>query len=130
MHYLAICAIVKDENRDLREWAAYHLLAGVERIVLFDHQSAAPVAAELRPLVERGQVEVLITSSSYPQIPEYNCFLHNRRDVAQWVAFIDADEFLVPVKTDDLRGVLQPFEPHGGLAVNWRMFGSSGHVTR
>ena len=30
----------------------------------------------------------------------------------------------------DLFQVLRPYEKYGGLALNWRMFGSSGHLKR
>jgi hypothetical protein len=42
-------------------------------------------------------------------------------------AFIDVDEFLVLTDegTPDLPSLLREFEGHGGLAVNWRIFGSS-----
>ena len=46
-------------------------------------------------------------------------------------AFIDADEFLVPMDgTPDLPTLLRDYERYGGLAVNWRMFGSNGHQER
>ena len=63
-----------------------------------------------------------------------------------WLGFIDIDEFLVlrdpksssngtaqqqPLASPpDLIRFLKPYEKHGGLVVNWRMFGSSGHVQR
>ena len=42
-------------------------------------------------------------------------------------AFIDADEFLLLTDgTPDLPTLLRGYEHHGGLAVNWRMFGAGG----
>jgi hypothetical protein len=35
-----------------------------------------------------------------------------------------------PLPVPDLFQVLRPYEKYGGLALNWRMFGSSGHVKR
>jgi hypothetical protein len=41
-------------------------------------------------------------------------------------AFIDVDEFLVIMDgSPDLPSLLREYEGCGGLAVNWRMFGSS-----
>jgi hypothetical protein len=34
------------------------------------------------------------------------------------------------VEVPSLPKVLRQFEPYGGLAVNWRFFGTSGHATR
>ncbi len=56
-----------------------------------------------------------------------------------WLGFIDVDEFIVvkPNVTQgkleyapDLFQFLQPYQDAGGLVVNWRMFGSSGHRSR
>lgn len=42
-------------------------------------------------------------------------------------AFIDTDEFLIPANSEeDLPILLREYESYGGLAVNWRMFGSGG----
>lgn len=42
-------------------------------------------------------------------------------------AYIDIDEFFVFYdSTPDLPTLLHEYEGYGGLAVNWRMFGSSG----
>lgn len=51
---------------------------------------------------------------------------------ARWLAFIDADEFFVPHDESwtTLPELLKKYETYGGLAVNWRLFGSSGHITR
>ena len=44
------------------------------------------------------------------------------------LAFIDADEFLVIADgSPSLPALLKDYEGRGGLAVNWRIFGSSGH---
>ena len=45
---------------------------------------------------------------------------------APGAAFIDVDEFLVIMDdSPDLPSLLRDYEGYGGLAVNWRMFGSS-----
>jgi hypothetical protein len=43
------------------------------------------------------------------------------------MAFIDTDEFMLPMVGNDLREVLRPYEAYGGLSLNWRLFGTSGH---
>lgn len=90
-------------------------------------------------------------------------FRHRHR----WLAFIDADEFIVlreprfnppsweqqqqqqqgkdagsgvvgssdggsgsSAAHDDINTFLQPYASYGGLAVNWVIFGSSGHAAR
>jgi hypothetical protein len=44
---------------------------------------------------------------------------------------LDTDEFVVIRDgSPSLPEVLRRYEEYGGLAVNWRLFGSSGHKTR
>ncbi len=55
--YLAICTIVKDQGKDVLEWALYHLMLGAGRIYIYDHNSSTPLVKELHPLIASGQVE-------------------------------------------------------------------------
>ena len=49
----------------------------------------------------------------------------------EWMAFIDADEFLLlRDASPSLPILLAGYEDAGGLAVNWRVFGSSGREVR
>ena len=54
--YLAICAIVKDQGKDVLEWALYHLMLGTGIIYIYDHNSSTPLVKELHPLIASGQV--------------------------------------------------------------------------
>ena len=51
--------------------------------------------------------------------------MHRTQGVAKWVAFIDLDEFLLPVVVDNLATFLNDYEDYGGLCVNTVMFGTS-----
>ena len=48
------------------------------------------------------------------------------------MGFIDVDEFLVikDRSVTDLPTLLKRFEGKGGVAVNWRLFGSSGRLKK
>jgi hypothetical protein len=46
------------------------------------------------------------------------------------MAMIDIDEFLVPHQHESLPDLLALYEEFGGLAINWQVFGPSGHQTR
>ena len=52
---------------------------------------------------------------------------HSPQPLPAPAAFIDVDEFLVLTDDSvaDLPTLLREYEAHGGLAVNWRLFGSS-----
>ena len=57
-HYLALCAIVRDEGPYLAEWIAFHRLVGVERFHLYDNGSTDETMAVLAPLIADGVVTV------------------------------------------------------------------------
>ncbi|MBD5538512.1 MAG: glycosyltransferase family 92 protein [Desulfovibrio sp.] len=131
MHYAALCAIVKDENRDLREWLAYHLAIGFEHVLLYDNNSRIPLRTELADLVAAGLVTVVdwpLTQAQ--QLSAYHHALRERGSATNWLAFIDADEFLLPLQHDDIRDFLDEYADCGGVGANWSLFGSGGHVSR
>lgn len=131
MRYASICAIVKDEDASLREWLVYHLAIGFEHATIYDNGSATPVNALLREFVDAG----LVTAVDFPlrenqQLSAYFHCLREQRPHTRWLAFIDVDEFIVPLKNTDIRDFLDNYADYGGVGVHWKMFGSSGHLQR
>jgi hypothetical protein len=127
---LAICAIAKNEARYLLEWIAYHRVVGVEHFLIFDNDSNDGTSEMLEKLTETGFVERVSWPNGEdggpPQLAAYGEGLNRLRDRAKWIAFIDLDEFLLPLQSDDVKEVLRDFEDAAGLVVPWRIFGSSG----
>lgn len=66
-----------------------------------------------------------------PQVPAYNFALSvaKKLDRWKWIGFIDLGEFILPTDTDTIGEVLREFSAFGAIGVNWRMFGSAGHVS-
>jgi hypothetical protein len=126
--YLSICGFVKDE-RYLLEWVEYHRLVGVQKIYLYD-DSVIPAQSILSRQIQEGFVEVVLARTGISQENAYAHFLKNLAHHSRWVAFIDADEFLVPITSDDVKTILRDYESYGGLAVSWLTFGSSHYITR
>lgn len=94
-HYLALCAVAKDETPFLREWVEYHALIGVERFIIYDHESAVPVAETLADHVATGLVTVVNLQGFAIQLPAYNhCLQQFGGGLCQWIGFIDLDEFV------------------------------------
>ena len=134
-HYLAICAIYKDEAPYLHEWIEFHRLVGVERFFLYDNRSVDDHAEVLAPYVERGEVVVhAVADHDWPKdVPQRAAYQHciaEHADEARWIAFIDLDEFLFARDGRPLPEHLRDYEPWPGVGVNWAVFGPSGHVTR
>lgn len=128
--YLGIVAIVRDEQ-DLREWVAYHRAIGVEKFWIYDNESVERVDKVLRDYVKQGWVRVFRIHGRCRQCAgAYRHAIRHTRDKAEWVAFIDADEFLLPHSHDDIKEWLAARAAASAIGVNWQIFGNNGHVER
>jgi hypothetical protein len=125
---LAICAVFKDEARNLAEWIDFHFNEGVERFYLYDNGSTDDWEAVIAPY--RSVVEVTPWPGEVVQFNAYSdCIVRHRMDT-RWLAFLDIDEFLFSPPGESLVDVLEGFPRVGGVAANWRVYGTSGHVER
>ncbi|MES2604954.1 MAG: glycosyltransferase family 2 protein [Pseudomonadota bacterium] len=130
---LAVCGIVRDEAPYLLEWIAWHRLIGVDHFVLFDNESVDGTTAMLKSLAKAGLVDHVV----WPNIKDmpaqraaYIAGLARLGWRCRWVAFIDADEFLNPLRGETLPQILADYDTAAGLVVPWRLFGSNGHVQK
>jgi len=128
--YLSLCLICKDENDYLPEWLDYHILMGVDRFYIYDNESRISLRESLKDYIERGWVVVVDIVGEAMQVYTYDHCLQTFGSLTFWLGFIDADEFLVPKTTPDLKEFLKDYEAYGGLAVSSLFFGSNGHQTR
>jgi hypothetical protein len=124
---LAAMIRVKDEARFLPEWLAHHLELGVEHVVVYDNNSSDGTADAIAPFVAEGTVTVV----PWPTVPaspsSHLDFLARFGPACEWVAFLDADEFLIEADPGALADALRSAGTAPALAVNWRYFGSAGH---
>lgn len=132
-YQLAIACLFKNSEIYLREFVAYHLLVGVEHFYLGNNRSTDGYREILEPYIQQGIVELVDVDKDFRSsfeceihIPFYNSLINRLRGVVKWLACIDSDEFIVPVKTDYILDALAPYDNVGGIMVNWAMYGSSG----
>ena len=130
----AIVAIIKNEGDYIEEWVKYHRLIGVDHIYLYNNGSTDDTKTILEPYVHENFVTLIDFPGVGRQLPAYNDALKNYGKLCKYMAFIDADEFLYPIERKSVTEVLDEIiakNTHaGGVAVNWRIYGSSGHVTK
>ena len=129
-HAVAICAIAKNEGPYLAEWVAYHHLIGFNPILVYNHDSTDSSAEVLDRLQQRRLVEPYPWTSPPGQKPQWVAYedgLRRLRDRADWIAFIDLDEFVVLPRHDTVQQFLDDFGSGEAIAMNWKMFGSAGH---
>ncbi len=132
---LFVAGIIKDELPGLLEWIAYHRVLGVSGFLIADNGSTDGSKELLQQLARLGVVTYLEFPSvegQKPQLPAYTKLLRACPSTVDLLAFIDADEFLMPQDTDkSLPDTLAPlFEDEGisALALNWANFGSNGEL--
>ena len=125
MYYLSSCSIVKNEDNYIDDFVTIHKHLGVEFFLFFDRSD--------NPLSERykGRDDIQVI-----HFPEPNRHAQAWREgvkyfqgKSKWVQFIDIDQVTVPMKTNDIKVMLQDYEAWGALGLNWHSFSSSGNET-
>ncbi len=129
-YYLAICAIAKDEGSYFGEWIEWHRGMGVEKFYIYDNESTDNTREILAPYIESGVVDYILWPGRKQQKAVYADCLERRRVEARWIAFIDLDEFIVPVADRTIPEFLKRFEEFPAVEINWLVYGSGGAETR
>lgn len=128
--YLTMCAIAKNEGRYFQEWIEYHKMLGVEKFYIYDNESEDNTREVLQPYVEQGLVEYTFVAGKKKQLEAYkDCVKKHKRD-SKYIAFLDLDEFIVPVKHNSIPEYLESMGNIGGVQINWIVYGSGGAEKR
>lgn len=135
---LSICAIFKNDAPYLKEWIEYHKLVGVDHFYLYNNGSTDGYKRVLRPYVERKEVTLIEWPDQKreewdhfnawvwtTQLTAYEDAFQRASGVSRWVAPIDTDEFIVPVKDEKITAVLKRYEESPALCVYWKLYGTS-----
>jgi hypothetical protein len=125
-YYLAICAIAKNEGQYFEEWIEWHKKMGVEKFYIYDNESSDNTKEILAPYIESGLVDYTFFPGKKQQLPAYDDCLEKHRLDVRWIAFIDLDEFIVPIKDKSIPESLQRFEDFSAVEINWLCYGSGG----
>ena len=134
--YFAICVCAKDQHDDIQEWVEHYERIGAGKLYVFDDSSSPSMLDQLKHFIQSGLVEYhFIGQSTHsfisrPQLYVYDQCIARYRSRHQFIAFIDVDEFLflTDPSVASMLALLHEYEDQGGLAVNWVLFGSSGHI--
>lgn len=134
---VAITLIVKNEARHVAEWAAFHHAAGVRQFLVYDNGSSdgtidilrATLPAEALVVVPWRQIfsDARMGREIHNQVLAYAHAASNFGGGLRWMAFLDADEFLVPKQAPSIPEALAHLGDARNLSLPWHMFGRSGH---
>ncbi len=135
---LAVGAIFKNEAPWFKEWIEYHQIVGVEHFYLYNNGSTDNYLEVLDPYVKSGVVTIIDwpnrnqeTWGNEPfmwvkttQVSAYEDAMKVRAlNETKWLALIDIDEFMVPVKLNTMTAVLENHKDSPGISLLWHLMG-------
>lgn len=129
MEYIAACIMHKNDIEALIENIKYHTLIGFDKIIIYDNESDVDLS------VLHNYNNVILREwndkEKYSQVRCYNHCIQNDKDNFQWIAFFDTDEFIVLKDGSTcIKQFMKKYENFAGLGINWKCFGSSGHLKK
>lgn len=130
---LAIASVFRNASFYLKEWIPFHIHVGVQHFYLANHNSTDEYKEVLRPYIEKGIVELIDITQEFPRghlvgnlcPPFYANVIKKVKEEVEWLALIDSDEFIIPVKDDKLTTVLDRHKDKPAVCVNWQCYGTS-----
>lgn len=125
-YYLAVCAIAKNEGPYFKEWIEWHRSQGVEKFYIYDNESTDCTKEALAPYIESGLVEYCYWPGQKQQLATYDDCFEKHRLEARWIAVIDLDEYIVPIKDRNICEFLRRMEEFAVVEINWLVYGSGG----
>lgn len=129
---IALGAIVKNEAPYVKEWAVYHQMLGFDPIIVYDNESTDGTTEVCRFLHDRGIIQHVLfpnpplDGAEGPQILAYRDIV--RHLTADWVAFLDADEFFCLERHTSVQEYVATHSGRSPIALNWKLYGSSDHL--
>jgi hypothetical protein len=123
---------MKDEAEYLLEWIAFHKIVGTDYFYIYNNDSSDGTRGLLRSLEQMGIcTHIEWPRENYPDNPQVNAYRHAISEFGhetEWLAIIDADEFIVPLTANSVSDILREnFAGAPSVLCNWKIFGSSGH---
>ena len=125
---VSLCGIFKNEGRFLDEWIQYNIVIGVEHFYLYNNNSTDDYLQVLSPYIDQGIVDLIDWPFNHSQMQAYEHCYNNYKNETNWLTFLDVDEFVCPISTDNIQSWLSDYENYPGVAVYWRQFGSNGRL--
>lgn len=132
-HRFVIAACARWETPYALEWLSYHRALGFDHVYLYcNDDDPAELYEAVLPYILGP--DPFVTFRHWPAQGEHrNMMLHflaHDRDSAEWISFLDLDEFLRLPAGVTLPDFMREFaETTDSLLFNWVFFGPNGHKT-
>jgi FkbM family methyltransferase len=132
-HRYVIVACARWETPYIREWIGYHQAIGFDHIYLYcnDDDPADFRAEVFADPAARDFVTLRHYAGQGQQAAMYRDAMQTVRAEAEWVMFLDIDEFLVLRNGNNVHSFMAAFEARAdSVYFNWLMFGNNAFVDR
>lgn len=132
---LAITAILKNEAPYIKEWIEFHKLVGVQKFYLYDNESTDNIKEILQPYIDSNEVIYKYFPGKHAQMAAYQNSIRKNATKVKYMAFIDIDEFITPIKHNTILEFIEYLEKKinhkiDAVGINWVMHGFNGHGTK
>ena len=124
--YLSLCCIIKDED-NLEEFIYYYFILGVNKIYIYDNESAVPIKQRLNNFFFNQICVIIDFPGKCQQMNAYNHCLQHYGHLTKWLIVVDGDEYIVPKTVFKLPDLLKHHEEKHAIGINWVFFGTSFH---
>lgn len=118
------------DEKNIKEWAAHHLLIGFDVIIIFDHKSIIP----LKDVFSNFDKRVIINRIELDGGNIKEKLMNNAINIAKrldldWFIYLDADEFLILNKIfKGVKHFLNTYSYGDSIGINWLMFGTNNLI--
>lgn len=129
-YYLSVCAIAKNEGAYFQEWIEWYRKMGVDKFYIYDNESEDNTKEVLQPYIDSGIVDYTFFPGKKRQLAAYDDCFERHRTETRWLAVLDLDEFVVPIKDKTIPEFLHRMEKFSVVEINWLVYGSGGARTR
>ncbi len=132
MRALAILT-VRNEAAFLLEWLAHHKACGFTDFLVFSNDCTDGTDAMLDRLAEMGELTHVRNDGPHDEGPQWAALKaadkHPLKKAADWVLFLDVDEFVnIHVGDRTLPALLAALPQATAIPLTWRFFGNAGVI--
>ena len=128
---IAACLYVRNAERDIQEWIAYHQIIGVQAFLIYDNGSIDTTVAQAQAMISVTDVRIVLWDQAIgpgAQMEAYeDCFRRFQKEF-DWIIVLDSDEFISSSTKSRIDTLLSKHFFHAAIAFNWACFGSNGHI--
>lgn len=132
----AVCTCIKDENDYLKEWIDWNLKAGFDHIYLYEdngsksHKSITDLYPKQVTLQSINVVKDEPITIERRQRQTYDYSINTLKDKYDWIAFIDADEFIDFEQGYDLHKLLKEYDSYPAIMLSWMLYNANGRINK